>query len=985
LRLEDVSELQRQALAGAAALEQRLREEQLSSTQRIAELEAQVLDIERVRAAQYDQHDRERSQLHLRLEDVSELQRQALAGAAALEQRLREEQVSSTQRIAELEASLISEARQRVREVEVAKDTSQTQMLALQAELHHRISDQIAHHREITASINAAYEAERDRREAEVRAEINTAEEVIATLRSDLMRTQGVARERGRLLEQLIRQNHEIRSSTLWRLVGPARWLGSKVPMLSTGSRFLRSAAKRLVRGPVSDHPQTASLSGAADGTMGPIASLKTSSRISVDPEPIARLLVAEHCEQEYVDGWRRHCVNFPLPIDPASSSKPNLELSDSEADEWIRRCMAEGDRLPPLKDAPKVSIIIPVYNQLAFTLSAVASVYAQKTKYSYEILVGDDGSTDQTRRLDDFMLPRVRLVRHERNVGFIQNCNLTAEKAQGEFLVLLNNDTVVLPGWLDELVDTLKSDESIGLVGSKLLYANATLQEAGGIVWQDGSAWNWGRNQDPRDPRYSYAREVDYCSGASIAISARVWRELGGFDGVTFENSYYEDVDLAFRVREAGLKVVYQPLSSIVHFEGITSGVDVTGGTKKYQVLNGARFFARWRQTLKLHRPNGVEPVKEAERRVMGRLLILDAVTPTPDRDAGSLVMMEMISAFQDCGWRVSFIPEDNFAHLPVVTHRLQRNGIEALYWPHFQSVDEILEKRASEFDIVVISRAGPAAKHLRVVRRRAPQAKIIFNTVDLHFLREQREARLSGSDDALQKAAQTKVVELQSVSDSDLTIVHSTVERDILQQEMPEATVAVFPWVATVVPPTGPLASREAVLFVGSFQHAPNADGLRWFFDAIWPRVRAEVPHAKFNIVGAEAPEDIQKWHGRDGVSVLGWLQDLDPQLNRARVSVAPLRFGAGVKGKVVSALSRGLPVVCTSIAAEGMGLRSGVEVIVADEPEEFARSIIMLLREENAWFQLSRNGLRFVEDNYSRETARRLITEMVSRIGL
>jgi glycosyltransferase involved in cell wall biosynthesis len=273
---------------------------------------------------------------------------------------------------------------------------------------------------------------------------------------------------------------------------------------------------------------------------------------------------------------------------------------------------------------------------------------------------------------------------------------------------------------------------------------------------------------------------------------------------------------------------------------------------------------------------------------------------------------------------------------------------------------VDEILEKRGAEFDIVVISRMETAARHLNVVRARAPHAKIIFNTVDLHFLREQREAELSGNADALQKAEKTKALELQAVSGSDLTIVHSTVERDILDKERPEAKVALFPWVSSVLPPSVPLSSRDSILFVGGFRHAPNADGLRWFLDAIWPRVRAQVRQAKFNIVGPDAPEDIRNWHGRDGVSVLGWVENLDPQLNRARVSVAPLRFGAGLKGKVVLALSRGLPVVCTSIASEGMGLRSGVDVLVADDPEEFARAIVTLLNDETAWLQLSRNGL-------------------------
>ena len=827
--------------------------------------------------------------------------------------------------------------------------------------------------------------------ERQMQAEVLDAKNVISSLRSDLFRTQMVARERGQQIDRLAKESHEIRSSTLWRAMSPVRWLGRKLPALSKGSRGLRSAVGELVR---TKRPVSGS-----DGALGSVLAVEplgatgqrtsdpthTTVRRKVSPEPIAQYLTAEYGEPSYAETWRQHCARFPLPIDPESHEKPNVALSDTDAAEWLRRCSEAGAHLKPSLGVPDVSIVIPVYNQLAFTLSAIASVYAQSTEYTFEILIGDDASSDQTRLLADAGLPRVRVVRHANNVGFLQNCNVAAEHAKGSYIVLLNNDTVTLPGWLDELIGTLKADPKVGFVGSKLLYANGALQEAGGIVWQDGSAWNWGRNQDPRDPRYCYAREVDYCSGASIALPSDVWRQLGGFDGATYENSYYEDVDLAFRVREAGYKVIYQPMSALVHFEGVSSGVDTTAGTKKYQVANGERFLSRWRDILKTHRPNAVEPLNESERGIKGRLLVIDAVTPTPDHDAGSLVMMETIQSFQACGWRVSFVPEDNFAHLPVVTSRLQRVGIETLYWPTYRSVDEILAKRGNEFDIVLISRVGPASKHLSTVRSRAPDAKVIFNTVDLHFLREQREAQFSKNSEAIKKAERTRTIELQAVVESDLTIVHSTVEAEILKREAPEAQVCVFPWVSPVRSPTIPISLRRNVLFIGGFKHAPNIDGLRWFLQDIWPRVRAQLPDATFNVIGADAPSEFDAYNGRDGVTMMGWVQDLDPQLDLARISVAPLRYGAGVKGKVISALSCGVPVVCTSIACEGTGMVPGEDVIVSNDPEEFVSSILRLFKDDEAWARLSDRGLRFVGENYSRSAARERVAGMISAVGV
>ncbi|RYD86003.1 MAG: glycosyltransferase [Verrucomicrobiaceae bacterium] len=836
--------------------------------------------------------------------------------------------------------------------------------------------------------ISGAYEAERTRREEEIRGQILNAQSVIASLQSDIVRAQTVVRDRSQQVERLNRENHEIRTSTLWRIMSPARWFGRKIPLLSRGSR---SALGAIVRGKTGAPAQSQSFPLASliqppqTVASNPIHPVIAAARKAVKPEAIAQYLIAEYGDAEHADAWRQHCARFPLPIDPESQEKPNVALSDDEVAEWVLRCRRAGSHLSAGSENPDVSIIIPVYNQLAFTLSAIAAVYAQKTNLTYEILIGDDASSDQTSQLASGGLPRVQVVRHAKNVGFLLNCNIAAEQAKGAYIVLLNNDTVVLPNWLDELIGTLKADPKVGFVGSKLLYANGTLQEAGGIVWQDGSAWNWGRNQDPRDPRYCYAREVDYCSGASIALPMDLWRQLSGFDGATYENSYYEDVDLAFRVREAGRTIIYQPLSAVVHFEGISSGVDVNAGTKKYQVANGEHFLKRWRGTLKTHRPNAAEPVKESERAIKGRLLIIDSVTPTPDHDAGSLVMMETIQSFQACGWRVSFVPEDNFAHLPGVTSRLQRAGIEPLYGPHFKSVEEILLARRDEFEIVLISRVGPASRHLDAVRSGAPRAKVIFNTVDLHFLREQREAELSKDAEAVRRADKTRIMELNAISKSELTIVHSTVERDILARETPQAPVVVFPWVSPVRRPNVPLAMRRNVLFIGGFRHAPNVDGLRWFLTEIWPQVRAQAPDATFNVIGADAPAEFDAYNGRDGVTMMGWIQNLDPQLDLARVSVAPLRYGAGVKGKVISALSCGVPVVCTSIASEGTGMVPTQDVIVANEAHEFAASVLRIMKDDAAWASLSESGLRFVEQNYSRDAARNRVADMIAAVGL
>ena len=211
----------------------------------------------------------------------------------------------------------------------------------------------------------------------------------------------------------------------------------------------------------------------------------------------------------------------------------------------------------------------------------------------AYEVIVVDDHSTDDTHEIIG-RIPGLVYLRGETNAGFIASCNRGAAAARGKYLVFLNNDTTVTEGWLSALRETFEFEPQAGLVGSKLVYPDGRLQEAGGIIWRDGSGWNRGKFQDPTKPEFNYLREVDYCSAASLMIPAALFADLGGFDP-KYAPAYYEDTDLAFKVRQGGRKVLYQPLSVVLHHEGVTSGTDTSSGTKQYQEVNRATFATAW------------------------------------------------------------------------------------------------------------------------------------------------------------------------------------------------------------------------------------------------------------------------------------------------------------------------------------------------------------------------------------------------------
>lgn len=633
----------------------------------------------------------------------------------------------------------------------------------------------------------------------------------------------------------------------------------------------------------------------------------------------------------------------------------------------------------------PLVSIVIPVYGKIAYTYHCLLSLWSHYSKYSFEVIVVDDKSPDDTANVLK-TIGGIRIITNQENLGFIRSCNEGARHARGRLLVMLNNDTIVRPGWLDELVDTFNCVPNAGLVGSKLLYADGRLQEAGGVIWKDGSGWNYGRLEDPNHPRFSYLRDADYCSGASLMITRTLYVRLGGFDE-HYLPAYGEDSDLAFKVRQAGYRVLYQPLSEVVHFEGITSGKDVNAGVKAYQVENARKLYTRWATAMEKHGDPGKMPDIAKDRNITGRVLVLDHCTPTPDQDAGSITAVNLMRIFQGLGFKVTFAPEDNFLYLDPYTRDLQRIGVECLYRPYVTSVEQHLADYGSQYDVVVVFRLLAAERNVPLIRKYCPNAKIVFHTSDLHHLREMREAELADSKLLRASAAKTRDRELSLIRMVDATIVHSTHEKAMLDQELgfadQNSTVFLFGWAIEVPGTHVPFDARNGFVFVGGFQHQPNVDAVVYFAQEIFPIVRQALPGVVFRIVGSRATPEVLALAG-DGVEVLGYVEDLGSVLDQARMSVVPLRYGAGIKGKIGTSLSHGLPCVSTTIGAEGMGLAEGDGVIIADDPASFANAIIDLYTNRSLWDSSSEGGVEFVRRNYSLDAGAGIIESLLRDIG-
>lgn len=654
-----------------------------------------------------------------------------------------------------------------------------------------------------------------------------------------------------------------------------------------------------------------------------------------------------ERARQEFASNEVK--VQPILPAEPAATPLASLKFPEPDA-------------------APKASIIIPVYNKFAYTAACLASLQQEGATLSFEVIVVDDGSSDETEESLK-SVPGLRYHRNAENLGFVGACNAGAALARGEYLVFLNNDTVVRPGWLDALIHTFSQHERVGLVGAKLVYPDGRLQEAGGIIFADGSGWNYGRFGDPANPAFNYVREVDYCSGAAIAIANRLFQTLGRFDQ-RYAPAYYEDTDLAFKVREHGLRVLYQPAATVIHFEGITSGTDTGSGTKRYQVINQGKFLERWQSVLPAQPKPGSDIELAKEHRRKGRILVIDATTPEPDKDSGSVRLVNLLKSMVELGYKPTFFAE-NRLFLNGYSDALQALGVEVLFGSWLDPV-ELLRQHGHRFQAILVSRHYVLGPLLKVIRDYAPRARLIFDTVDLHYLRERRAAELEQKPELLRAAAKTQLAELRLIRASDITLVVSPVEKALLAKEVPEARVEILSNVHEVAGPGPDFDQRHDLYFVGGFQHTPNVDAVLWFVQSIWPLIVPALPGVRFHIVGSRMPESIREL-ASDTVVVHGYVPSMQPFLDGFRLSVAPLRYGAGVKGKVNQSMAHGQPVVATNMAAEGMNLQHEVDVMIADDADAFAQAVVRLYRDRALWERLAANGLANIERHFSVQTAK------------
>lgn len=647
--------------------------------------------------------------------------------------------------------------------------------------------------------------------------------------------------------------------------------------------------------------------------------------------------------------------------------------------------------RVPRAQGRPDVSILLVLYNQAELTFGCLEAIAATVpgSGLEVEVLVIDNASTDRTGELLDRVEGLAGVIRSAWNRHFLHGVNDLAERAGGRHVLLLNNDAQLLPGALRAAVDVLDGDSTVGAVGGRVILPDGTLQEAGSIVWNDGTCVGYGRGRDPEDPDFMFRRDVDYCSGAFLMTPRAVFDRLGRFDP-RYAPAYYEETDYCLRLWQAGLRVVFEPASAILHLE--FGSAANSAEALSLQQRNHATFRARHAAWLRGQRPPAPENGIAASRRLRPqsrRVLMIEDRVPKPALGRGypraNRILRELVVAGAEATLFPMFRHREEWAEV----RRVVGPTVQVMIHGGADDLRSFLESRVGEFDAVLVCRPHNMQSFLDAAgadrQRLLAGGKLIYDAEAVFARRAIMEAATAGKavpeDDAGRLVAQE--IALAYAADEVLSV--SASELQTFQQHGAKS-VRLLGHALDEQPTPAPFEARDGFVFFGAVadENSPNADALRWFALEVLPLLRERLGRSdlRLKVAGSVQAESVRVLDG-DRLDLFGQVPDLAPEVASARVMVVPTRFAAGIQHKVHQAAALGVPMVVTDLIREQMGWEAEQEVLSASDPAGFAEACARLHEDATLWMRIRDGALDRVRAECSPERFRRTVRELLAAV--
>lgn len=631
----------------------------------------------------------------------------------------------------------------------------------------------------------------------------------------------------------------------------------------------------------------------------------------------------------------------------------------------------------------PDISIIIPTYGKIDLLQKCLHSIELSENSSKYEIIIVDDCGPEKVN-FESFKGFSVH--KNKKNLGFTGSCNVGAELSKGKFLCFLNTDIIVSNKWLDKILNTFVLAGDVGIAGPRLLYPDGILQESGGTCFNDGDAINLGKNQSIHNSWFRYLKDVDYVSGACLVILKDDFKKIDGFDPI-FTPAYYEDTSLCIDLRKKlNKRVIVNPDCEVIHFEGATNGTSTSSGIKKYQEINKSKFLEKHSEDLKSFGDAHENIWWQRDKYIQGNILIVDQCIPTPNKDSGSKDMDVILKSLLKLNYRPHIFALSNRSETPEVAQYLEQ-GVHCIY-DSGKNFNEFYEEFHNLFEVVLISRVTSSKEVIDFIKSINPNAKIIFYTVDLHHVRMMEEYKLKNDEALLNDALNIKNYEIDAIRKSQRTIVLSDNEKNYLVNDCNINSSNIFVWnlIREINHDFKKDEESKEIIFIGGFQHTPNLDAVKWLEKKIVPELKEtfeknNVTFPGISVYGSN-PNTYIKSLKKDEIKYMGFVEEESDIFKNAKLSLAPLRYGSGQKGKVLSSLIFKTPVVGTKFAFEGFSKGLDHIHLSSLDTTEFARKIfkVYMANEKQDWSNIEEHLEKTYSSNAFREKLKLSLEDLI-----
>ena len=613
-----------------------------------------------------------------------------------------------------------------------------------------------------------------------------------------------------------------------------------------------------------------------------------------------------------------------------------------------------------------KISIIInDDLNLIKNTGECLVSVFSNSWKYGYEIFYMSKNP------ISNYANSGVKYIKKN-----TEECNNTQIKkaidtANGEYIFLMNSGVRLLNGCLDVIADILDQNDDIGVVCGKVIREDGLLDEAGSIIFSNGIIKKFGNQKSINNYEYNYSRNIDVASPSYLALRKKDFLKLKDLD-MKYQSIDYSILDLEFNMRYFLNKRIFFNQHSIV--------VKKEGRSLNAYNEDKNRFYKKWSRELKRdYHKVGTSELLASRHGRKRKLLIVDSIVPERDHDAGSLRMYQIIKSAMNLNYDVTLFPDSLVASQPY-TGEYQKMGVEVVYGGS-ASLDIFYSNRINYYDDIILSRPNVAIKHLMYCKLYEQNAKLIYDTVDLHYLRIKGQGEKEKNKLLLQESKDWEKLEKYLMLNTDKTLVVSYTEKKLLESSKIDANICIL----SVINPIPynlqkkEYGQRKGLMFIGDYSRDPNRSAVEWFVKEIMPIIKKQIPDIKLTLIGNN--KNYIEYLESPNVSIKGYVENTASYFNNARLFVCPLLYGAGVKGKIAESISYGLPVISTSVGTEGMHLVNGLSCIEADSSEDFAKKVIETYNNEQLWNIIQKGGNKIYEKYFSEEAGKVALKEALS----